>query len=65
MTSIIYLTQKISFKMDLITDVKTSTELQVFDSRSITKEKFQKIESKNQIMPEYLEEFTTNFWEEF
>ena len=56
---------EISFKMDLITDVKTSTELQVFDSRSITKEKFQKIESKNQIMPEYLEEFTTNFWEEF
>ena len=56
---------EISFRMDLITDVKTSTELQVFDSKSITKEKFQKIESKNQIMPEYLEEFTTNFWEEF
>ena len=51
--------------MDLITDVKTSTELQVFDSRSITKEKFEKFEIKNQIMPEYLEEFTTNFWEEF
>ena len=56
---------EISFRMDLITDVKTSTELQVFDSKSITKEKFQKIESKNQIMPEYLEEFTTNFWKEF
>ena len=56
---------EISFKMDLITDVKTSTELQVFDSKTITKEKFEKFESKNQIMPEYLEEFTTNFWEEF
>ena len=56
---------EISFRMDLITDVKTTTELQVFDSKKITKEMFEKVDSKNEIMPEYLDEFTTNFWEEF
>ena len=56
---------EISFKMDLITDLKTITELQVFDSKKITKEIFEKVENKNEIMPEYLDEFTTNFWEEF
>ena len=56
---------EISFRMDLITDIKTTTELQVFDSKKITKEMFEKVDSKNEIMPEYLDEFTTNFWEEF
>ena len=56
---------EISFRMDLITDVKTTTELQVFDSKKITKEIFEKVDSKNEIIPEYLDEFTTNFWEEF
>ena len=26
---------------------------------------FDKIKGKNDVMPEYSEEFTTNFWEEF
>jgi len=56
---------EISFRMDLLTDIKTATELQVFDSKKISKEIFEKVESKNEIMPEYLDEFTTNFWEEF
>ena len=56
---------EISFRMDLITDVKTRTELQVFDSKKITKEIFGRVDNKNEIMPEYLEEFTKNFWEEF
>ena len=56
---------EISFRMDLITDVKTTTELQVFNSKKVTKEMFEKVDSKNEIMPEYLDEFTTNFWEEF
>ena len=56
---------EISFSMDLITDVKTITELQVFDSKKITKEIFENVESKNEIMPEFLDEFTTNFWDEF
>ena len=51
--------------MDLITDVKTVTELQVFDSKKITKKIFEKVNNKNEVMPEYLDEFTTNFWEEF
>ena len=56
---------EISFRMDLITDVRTTTELQVFDSKKITKEIFERVENKNEVMPEYLDEFTTNFWEEF
>jgi len=56
---------EISFSMDLITDVKTITELQVFDSKKITKKIFENVESKNEIMPEFLDEFTTNFWDEF
>tara|TARA_B100000900_G_scaffold163141_1_gene138491 strand:+ start:9562 stop:11010 length:1449 start_codon:yes stop_codon:yes gene_type:complete len=56
---------QISFRMDVTTDIKTTTELQVFDSKYIIKDSLEKIEIKNQIIPEYLEEFTTNFWEEF
>ena len=56
---------EISFRMDLIFDEKSSTELQIFESKKITKTEFDKIEGKNDVMPEYSEEFTTNFWEEF
>ena len=56
---------EISFKMDLIFDEKSSTELQIFESKKITKTEFDNIEGKNDVMPEYSEEFTTNFWEEF
>ena len=56
---------EISFKMDLIFDEKSSTELQIFESKKISKDEFENIKIKNEIMPEYSEEFTTNFWEEF
>ena len=56
---------EISFRMDLITDVKTTTEFQVFDSKNINKEIFEKVDNKNEVIPEYLDVFTTNFWEEF
>ena len=56
---------EISFRMDLIFDEKSSTELQIFESKKITKTEFDNIEGKNDVMPEYSEEFTTNFWEEF
>ena len=56
---------EISFRMDLIFDEKSSTELQIFESKKITKTEFDNIEVKNDVMPEYSEEFTTNFWEEF
>ena len=56
---------EISFRMDLILDEKSSTELQIFESKKITKTEFDNIEGKNDVIPEYLEEFTINFWEEF
>ena len=56
---------QISFRMDIISDEKTITELQVFDSKKISKEEFENLKNKNQVLPEYSEEFTSNFWEEF
>ena len=56
---------EISFRMDLIFDEKSSTELQIFESKKILKDEFENIKGKNEVMPEYSEEFTTNFWEEF
>ena len=56
---------QISFRMDIISDEKTITELQVFDSKKISKEEFENLKNKNQVLPEYSEEFISNFWEEF
>ena len=56
---------QISFRTDIIFDEKTTTELQVFESKKISKEEFENIKNKNQVLPEYSEEFTSNFWEEF
>ena len=51
--------------MDFKIDRKIITELQVFESSEISKDTFQIIDDKNDVYPEYLEKFTTNFWEEF
>ena len=56
---------QISFRMDIISDEKTKTELQVFKSKKISKDEFENLKNKNQVLPEYSEEFTSNFWEEF
>ena len=56
---------EISFRMDIVSDEKSTTELQVFESRKISKDKFEEIKTNNDVMPEYLEDFTKNFWEEF
>jgi len=56
---------QISFRTDIIFDEKTTTELQVFESKKISKEEFENIKNKNQVLPEYSEEFRSNFWEEF
>ena len=56
---------QISFRMDIISDEKTITELQVFESKKISKDEFENLKNKNQLLPEYAEEFTSNFWEEF
>ncbi len=36
-----------------------------FKTRVINSKEFDDLDEKNQVLPEYLEEFTTNFWEEF
>ena len=56
---------QISFRMDIVSDEKTITELQVFESKKISKDEFENLRNKNQVLPEYSEEFTSNFWEEF
>ena len=56
---------QISFDMDLKVNVKVTTELQIFESDKISEENFENVDHKNLVTPEYLKEFTTNFWEEF
>jgi len=56
---------EISFRMDLISDEKSTTEIQIFESKIISKDKFEEIKTNNDVMPEYLKQFKTNFWEEF
>jgi hypothetical protein len=41
------------------------TEIQVFESSTISMDEFEKLEEKNKVLPEFLDEFTSNFWEEF
>ncbi len=56
---------QISFKLDLVFKSIYSQELQVFESKVIDEKNFQKIKEENKVLPEFLDEFTTNFWEEF
>jgi hypothetical protein len=46
-------------------DQENKTEIQVFESSKITINEFEKIEETNTVLPEFLDEFITNFWEEF
>ena len=56
---------QISFKLDLVFNSIYSQELQVFESKVIDEKNFEKIKEENKVLPEFLDEFTTNFWEEF
>ena len=56
---------EISFKMDMAIDQEYKTEIQVFESSTISMDEFEKIEETNKVLPEFLDEFTSNFWEEF
>jgi hypothetical protein len=56
---------QISAKLNLSIKSKYNIELQVFKTRVINSKEFDDLDEKNQVLPEYLEEFTTNFWEEF
>ena len=56
---------EISFKMDMGFDQKYKIEIQVFESNKITKNEFENLNEDNKVLPEFLEEFKTNFWQEF
>jgi len=56
---------QISFKLDLVFNSIYTQELQVFESKVIDAKNFEKIKEENKVLPEFLDEFTTNFWEEF
>ena len=56
---------EISFRLNLAMVSKDQYELRVFDHEALTEEAFQAIEEKNDVLPKYHKEFTTNFWEEF
>ena len=56
---------QISAKLNFSTRSIYNKELQVFKIRNIDFKEFQEINEKNQVLPEYLKEFKTNFWDEF
>ena len=56
---------EISFKIDMAFDQENETEIQVFESSKITNEEFEKIEETNNVLPDFLSEFTSDFWNEF
>lgn len=56
---------QISFNLDLIVNALNNVELRVFQSKPIDLNEFENLTEENKILPEYEEEFKTNFWEEF
>ena len=56
---------QISFKLDLIINSLNKQELQIFQLKTMDIKGFENIKENNKVLPEYLDEFTTNFWEEF
>ncbi len=56
---------EISFRLDLAVQNERVTEIQVFESSPLELKDFENIKEDNKVLPEYLEKFTTNFWEEF
>ncbi|MFL2639407.1 MAG: carboxypeptidase-like regulatory domain-containing protein [Flavobacteriaceae bacterium] len=56
---------EISFRMDLAAKNEFNVEIQVFESNTIDLKKFRNIKEDNKVLPEYIEAFNTNFWEEF
>jgi hypothetical protein len=56
---------QISFKLDLIINSLNKQELQIFQLKTMDIKNFENIKENIKVLPEYLNEFTTNFWEEF
>ena len=46
-------------------ELVNKTELKVFESTKIELINFEKIKENKNVLPKYIEEFTSNFWEEF
>ena len=46
---------------DMAINQEYKTEIQVFESTKMNDEEFQKIIEENKVLPEFLNEFTTNF----
>ena len=56
---------EISFRMDLAAKNEFNVEIQIFESNAIDLKKFRNIKEDNKVLPDYVEAFNTNFWEEF
>ena len=56
---------QISFKLDMKIEQENQIEIQVFNSSFISNEYFKKIEEENKVLPEFIEVFESNFWEDF
>ena len=56
---------QISFNLDVIVNALNNVELRVFQSKPIDLNEFENLTEENKILPEYEDEFKTNFWEEF
>ena len=56
---------QISFNLDFIVNSLNKVELRVFQSKPIDLNLYDNIKEENKILPEYVDEFKTNFWEEF
>ena len=56
---------QISAKLNFSSRSIYNKELQVFKIRKMNSKEFEEINEENQVLPEYLKEFKTNFWDEF
>lgn len=56
---------QISFNLDFIVNSLNKVELRVFQSKPIDLNVYENLKEENKILPKYVDEFKTNFWEEF
>ena len=56
---------QISAKLNFSTRLIYNKELQIFKIRKMDSKEFEEINEENQILPIFLNEFKTNFWNEF
>ena len=56
---------QISFNLDFIVNSLNKVELRVFQSKPIDLNLYENLKEDNKILPEYVDEFKTNFWKEF